>query len=393
MSVTEFDCALAKSPIARDISGENLAPEVARQLETHIAACPRCKQLLQEKKSSLEAMIQEKTNGSDPQSEVRVVNDPIPMTAGPLTNSPMTQGSLALKPEVPQPSRTSEPDYPHLTLRERIREQARALKPREDNTIDLPAVAPAFAHKETPQTTGITVPLEEVINPSKKEKKKNLLSSFALWENIPDGEAKPSLKKENLKAAKAAIESGNIGVKRPALYLTGLLVVVGTMSFILKDPTALFGDRVARTKPDQSSIVIPHPGTKVAKAPKGKAKRITKLLSNGTTNADSFAEPTATGGVQPMPGKNGPAKKTATKKPATKSASKKLAKKKAVAKKPTKSTYRTWGTKATPTVKKTSHKHSVPRHKSKSHTVVRLHQPTSPTPKGNVVKLYSPESN
>lgn len=307
MSVTDFECAIAKSQIARYIAGENLAPEVSRQLETHIAACPRCKQLLQEKKSSLEAIIEDKTS-SEPRTTIQVSSDPVPMTAG----------NLALNAEPrfqPEQLTASFEETSRLSLREKLREQAQARK-EKDNTIDLPAVAPAFAHKDTIQNSGVKVHLEEAAVP-KKKKKGFSLQSLALFEKVPVEETKPAMTVENLKSAKEALKTQNSGLKKPVLYLCGLCAVVAAMSFFLKDPTALFGGKAAqqnllvKDKNPKAETPARKP-TKVSKAP---AKKLP--VADTGTNAEKFSA----GAVKKtpvVPGKKLPAIKPISAKTAAK---------------------------------------------------------------------------
>ncbi len=385
MSVTDFECAIAKSQIARYIAGENLAPEISRQLEAHITACPRCKQLLQEKKNSLEAMIEVKS-GSEPRTEINVPSQPVPMVSG----------STALKPEptmeqaVEAKAMMADEDQPRVSLREKLREQARALTQKEDNTIDIPTVAPAFAHKDNPQG-GIKLKLEESEEP--KKKKGLSLSSFALYRRVPDEvEEKPAMTVDNIRAAKETLQRQPNGLRRPMLYMVGLCAVIAAMSFFLKDPTSLFGGKVAsQDQATKSKPVKPTPVKKTPKVSNASVKR-QNYLSPGTTNAESFID-TATDSpaVEPS-GNQAPVKapvkpvvkpKIAAKaKPtAVKSATKKATPKKPVAPKAT--------TKAPVAAKTVTHK---PVKKAAKKPVAKGHTTAHAKPKQNVVKLYAPET-
>lgn len=295
MSVTDFECAIAKSQIARYIAGENLAPEVSRHLESHIAVCPRCKQLLQEKKNSLEAIIKDNHSAESAQ-EIAIPSDRIPMTRQPAP----TVGNLAMNLESSEPMSSSAPevDEPRMTLREKLREQARLLAAKsDDNVIEIPTVAPAFAHQEVANEK------IRIVSDAAAEapKKKGLsLSSFALYRKVPD---EPKLTVENVKSAREAIKTNQGGFAKPMLYMAGLCAVIGGMSYFTKNPTAMFGGR-ANTKQ------AVHTSGEVAKTtPKG-VKRL-PIRSEGTTNAEFF-----TSGSEPKATK-APAKPV-TKKPAIK---------------------------------------------------------------------------
>lgn len=387
MSVTDFECAIAKSQIARYIAGENLAPEISRQLEAHITACPRCKQLLQEKKNSLEAMIEDKS-GAETRTEINI----------PTQSVPMVSGSMALKPEPTMEPATAaksdiiEEDQPRLSLRDKLREQARALTQKEENTIDIPTVAPAFAHKDNPQG-GIKLKLEESEQP-KKKKKGFSLSSLALYRRVPDEveEQQPAMTVENIRAAKETLKRQPNGFRRPMMYMVGLCAVIAAMSFFLKDPTSLFGGKVAsQDQPTKSKPVKATPIKKTPKLSNASVKR-QNYLSPSTTNAESFIDTATDPAAMEPSGNQAPTKAPAkpvvkpkvaakVKPAAVKPATKKVAAKKPAAPKATK--------KAPVAVPTVSHK---PIKKAAKKPVAKAHSTAHAKSKQNVVKLYAPET-
>jgi hypothetical protein len=288
MSVTDFECAIAKSQIGRYIAGENLAPEVSRQLETHISACPRCKQLLIEKKSSLEAVL----------SQTPTTEDAVPLSI-PTESIPMTVGNVALKAEsmavkVPTPElmiEDSEAESTRLSLREKLRMQAKARKESDPDVIELPTVAPAFAHKDVP-TDSVQLRLEKQEKPAKK--KGFTLASLALFKKVDVEEEQPAMTIENLRSAKQALKNNDSGIKKPMMYLGGLCVVVAAMSFVLKDPTALLGG-----KANEQDLLVKKPAKKApiksanSKTSAKKTKKVpttpTTLIHDSGTMAQGFA--------------------------------------------------------------------------------------------------------
>lgn len=322
MSVTDFECAIAKSQIGRYIAGENLAPEVSRQLETHISACPRCKQLLIEKKSSLEAVL----------SQAPTTEESTPLSI-PTESVPMTSGSTALKaeavaPKIPTPElivEDSEEESTRLSLRDKLRMQAKARKEADSNVIELPTVAPAFAHKDAP-TDSVQLRLEKEEEPTKK--KGFSLASLALFKRVNVEDEIPAMTLDNIRSAKQALKNSDSGIKKPMMYLGGLCAVVAVMSFVLRDPTALFGG-----KANEKDLLVKKPVIKKsavksanAKTSAKKTKKVpttpTTLIHDSGTMAQGFA-------ATPTPKKLEPVKpeteahvpvtrKTTTTKPTTK---------------------------------------------------------------------------
>ena len=254
MSVTDFECAIAKSQIGRYIAGDNLAPEIARQLEGHIDNCPRCRQLLEEKKNSLEAIIMSGEN-----AELNITTEPIAMQAGSTT-----------KPDFMEVLANSA----RQSLREKLKESAKI----QTGSIEVPTVTPAFAYKDAPEIETVHLQIE---SPEPQTKKRGLsLSSFALFRDVPDGETKPALSAENIRSAKAVFRDNNATMVKPALYLAGLCCVVGAMSYVLRDPTSLFGGKAAGKTALMSSTKT---GTQAQKFTKKSTKKIAKVLPHKPT--------------------------------------------------------------------------------------------------------------
>ena len=352
MSVTDFECAIAKSQIARYIAGENLAPEISRHLEAHIAVCTRCKQLLQEKKNSLQAMIEDRSS-TEERTNIEIPSQRIPMTKP--TETPIMAST-------PEPETMAE--EARQSLREKLREQARALSAKHDienEPVEISAVAPAFAHRESTETVSVA-------KASDSKKRRLSLDSFALWRNVPVTDEKPAINKKNLQSAKAAVRNQSSFAK-PMLYMAGLCAVVGGMSFFVKNPTSILGDHLQATKE-----VTKINGIKTAakKPAKGTVKRL-PAKGSGVINAEYF--------VDPKSPKKATAKTPTPKKPAAKVATAKKAMTKAPAVKKA-STKKVAAHKLTPKTKSTTHKYAT--HQSKA--------PTHKQPKQNEVKLYAPDT-
>ena len=58
MAVKNIECQLAEMQIGRYVSGEPFSQEAVRQLEAHVAKCPRCADILNDRKAALRAMLQ-----------------------------------------------------------------------------------------------------------------------------------------------------------------------------------------------------------------------------------------------------------------------------------------------------------------------------------------------
>jgi hypothetical protein len=277
MSVTDFECAIAKSQIGRYISGENLAPEIARQLESHINSCARCKQLLQEKKNSLEAMI------VDNDDAIQIETKPIPMS----------KGTSALKPDYMEELAESA----RRSLRERLADSPRI----KTEIIEVPKVASAYAYKDEVETE--TIRLE--IPTDKPAQKRGLnLSALALFKNVPDENAKPAMTIDNIRAAKAVIRDNNSSMKKPVMYLAGLCTVVAAMSFVLRDPTTLFGGKAS----EKTAKVTAAP-TAVKKTAKKPVTKIAKVLPHKPTQLNDKGTDAQVFTTEPAPTSKQTAKK------------------------------------------------------------------------------------
>ncbi len=282
MSVTDFECAIAKSQIGRYIAGENMAPEVARQLESHINNCDRCKLLLQERKNSLEAMINDE---EDDASVISITETPIPMTR---PSAMATDGSSALKMDYMEVLA----DNARRSLDEKV---GRKVQPKTSQA-EIPMVAPAFAYKEQPTSDSV---IDEIESASKSDKKRFDLKALALFKNVPDEDSKPSLTADSIRSAKAVFRDNNPSLRKPTMYLAGLCCVVAAMSFILRDPTTLFGNKVAAkgSSPVVEVSSKAKPSTKVAKVLKHKPGQI----NDGGTDAQSFTNAVAPTKKKPAP--------------------------------------------------------------------------------------------
>ncbi|MBS1729075.1 MAG: zf-HC2 domain-containing protein [Armatimonadetes bacterium] len=393
MSVTDFECAIAKSQIARYIAGENLNPEVSRQLETHISECPRCKQLLMEKKSSLEAKLR---------STIETVEVPVAMTSTP---TPESTRPAPIQATGEPKEMTSEPATPKASLLGKL------LAKQDENVIEVPQVAPAFAHKDAPKVAATTIHLDPSDAPAKKTKKakapkaakaekKSLFKSLALFERVPNAPegVKPAMTADNLREAKKALKQNRPGLNKPILYLCGVCAAAAAMSFVVKDPTSLLGG-----KANQDNLLVkdrPKTDTpKETKSPKvgeSTAKRLDGDASKQAIRAEGFVDP-ATGRIEPQK-PTAPAKATPSKpKPAAKPTAAKPANAKPVAKKPVtakKPAVAKTTVAKKPVAKKPTAKKPV-LHTTKKSTVrrsTRRHTTTAPkTSKESVVHVYAPD--
>lgn len=251
MPVTEFECAIAKSQIGRYINGEKLGQAVVDQLESHIAACPRCKLVLEEKRNSLMSTIE-----ADRQERIRATSDPIPMTSTPMsiaqgnvTHGNVTPGNSAPQLDSPRPEtfgalarKFTEPV--EGDPKAELRRQLEAMSRKRIAQIEVPVVAPAFAHREQTETVTLQMATEEPIG------KKSLFQAFALFKRTNEPEAENAPANPNTSAQDATM-------KKPIAYMAGLTTVVIAMSLIAKNPTAMFGP-----KANDARVVAAAPSTK-----------------------------------------------------------------------------------------------------------------------------------
>jgi hypothetical protein len=68
MRVANIECQIAQGQIGRYLLGEGFSAEALRQLEEHVASCPDCKQVLQARRTALQAMLGGETQPADPVS-------------------------------------------------------------------------------------------------------------------------------------------------------------------------------------------------------------------------------------------------------------------------------------------------------------------------------------
>jgi hypothetical protein len=373
MSVTDFECAIAKSQIGRYIAGDNLEPEIARQLESHINNCARCKELLQEKKSSLEAII---VNNDE---SIKIATNPVPMSSGSPTQKPDYMEVLA--------------DSARKSLREKLKESTKI----NTDVVEIPAVASAFAYKdaEEVETIQLKVPTPEVAD----TKKNGFLSALALFKDVPDESPKPAMTMNNIRAAKAVIRDNDPSMRKPAMYLAGLCVVVAAMSFVLRDPTTLFGGKVATkgsTVNSPTKKVTKKPATNVAKL---RPHRQIQLNEKGTDAQGFTNKPAPKAKLKSSPALKPTIKSTKIAKPTP--VAKSVVKKKPIVAQPTTTSTRV--KKTTPKVashaKPSNMKGKVQAQKfvanSKPKTQPRppiAKKPRKKTENENAVKLYTPDS-
>jgi hypothetical protein len=310
MPVTEFECAIAKSQIGRYIAGENLGNEVVRQLETHIGACANCKKLLEEKRKSLMAMIDQ------PGDIKAAINTQSQAVATPVIATPAAAYETPAPVEA-EPARDAAQDLKAM-LREKL--AAKPAKAPQPKTIDVPVITPAFAHKDEREIEKVTITREYSEEEEAKPAKKRFNFSFlALYRRVDNRETEtdaPALSVKNLKAAKHAYRANNPTMGKPLMYAAGLAVVVAGMSFVLKDPTTMFGPTVEKNllvkgqaKPTKK---VNTKRTKEA----GKAKATnsaSRLVKTSGVNAQQFATETASE-TTPVASKPNAKKKASVKK-------------------------------------------------------------------------------
>ena len=292
MPVTEFECAIAKSQIGRYINGEKLGQAVVDQLESHIAACPRCKLVLEEKRSSLMSTIE-----ADRQERIRATIDPIPMTSVPGNSAPQldsprpeTFGALARKFAEPV---EGDP-------KTELRRQLEAMADKRTGQIEIPVVAPAFAHKEQTETVKLKVVEDEPIG------KKSLIQAFALFKRINESEADNA-------PANPASPAHDATMKKPIAYMAGLTTVVIAMSLIAKNPTAMFGPKANDTR-----VVAAVPTTKSKseaaqkfaaireKSKKAQAAKVAALKKKAAAQAAAKKKPVVAKATTPVVAKKKP---------------------------------------------------------------------------------------
>jgi hypothetical protein len=301
MPVTEFECAIAKSQIGRYIAGDNLGNEVVRQLESHIAACPNCKKLLEEKRTALMQMLDK------PGDITAAVNPGAATNPAPVQMTPAVKRDYDFDEEMqPRVTEAPAPVDPEKALKAALREKLAAQmlnapQPKKNNKqpemIEVPVVAPAFASKEARNVETVQVMIGEP--KAEKPKRSFGLGAFALYKKVRDEEETtdaPALNARTIREAKVAFKTNNPTLRKPMIYAGALAVVVTAMSFVLKDPTSMFGP-----KAEKNLLVNNKSKTAPKKTPNNKSKVSNKTkkvaMSNplsGTkgTNAQPFAPTT-----------------------------------------------------------------------------------------------------
>lgn len=233
MSVTDFECAIARSQINRYVAGDALANDVIQQLEAHLGMCAKCKRVLEEKKSSLMAML-----------------------TAPET---VEQRPLSLPEERVAMATSYTAPIENLDTKQKLRQQLEE-RQREVATHANSETVAAFAYHD-PEVTVTPAP-----------KQKGLLGAFALFKKVDETEERaPKLTRENLTAAKQQLSKQKGGFTKPMVYMIGLVAVAGAMAFFLKDPTALFGAKA--TAPD---LLVRKADTPAEKQPAKKVRRSTE---------------------------------------------------------------------------------------------------------------------
>lgn len=268
MSVTDFECAIARSQINRYVAGDALAGDVIQQLEAHLGMCSKCKKVLEEKKASLMAMLTAPETVE--QRPLSLPEEPVTMAApysAPIENLDTKQ-----------------------KLRQQLEERQRVVAT-QTNTETVAA----FAYHD---------PNEVVETPAPKQNK--FLSAFALFKKVEDtDEPAPKLTRENLTAAKQQLSKQKGGFTKPMVYMVGLIAVAGAMAFFLKDPTALFGAKA--TSPD---LLVRKADTPAEKQPVKKVRRSTeknkvaenwkKVRADKTNTASQTFAPTTEAKATPI---------------------------------------------------------------------------------------------
>lgn len=219
MSVANLECQIAQAQIARHLAGESLLPEVLADLEAHIESCASCAADLERRRAALQAMLG--GSGAAPKSPARKTKTPNRRTPDEPTVEPA--GLAGDKPgSAPSASEIDPKD---------LEEFRRFMQQKRGSSIGRAAVETQPARRGR-RWAGIdflrsvrSVPGDEGLEPSRK----------------PGLFVKPLLY---------------------SLALTGILIA---MSTVLRDPTALFGERaianpaLSGTASGESAPVVAEP--------------------------------------------------------------------------------------------------------------------------------------
>ncbi len=160
MSVQNIECQIAQGQISRYLSGDSFPTTMVTELEKHIAECPQCQEIVNQKKAMLQAMLR-------------------------------MQGAKPVKAVVEMPIEQE-------LIEEELPKRAPRSKPARQTLSQKLVDRIAEAHAS--QNAGTTVQRE------------------------------PSDKKNTY--------------GKPLMYSLALAAVMVGMSYVMKDPTRLFGDRV-----------------------------------------------------------------------------------------------------------------------------------------------------
>lgn len=290
MPVTDFECAIARSQISRIINGENLGEEVENQLESHIDVCEKCRLHLEDRKRALEASIvgnQPESSGATP-SDVpafltKAIDDPVQTTKQEL------RSRLKLRKSTPK-GEVASTDVQNKALKEHLQ---------QTEIIDLHQKSKTIKSRLQEREAGNHI--------SKSgEKKQSFWSKLALY-RVVDSPINPETGEPAVISVKA-LKQANRQLKKeenfakPLYLMLGLAIIVGAMSFIVKDPTKLLGTRVSdsllneKAKPAASVAVTRTAAQEFVSFAQPKAetkpiqpKPLPKSAPNGVTTAVAVA--------------------------------------------------------------------------------------------------------
>jgi hypothetical protein len=360
MSVTDFECAIARSQINRYVAGDTLAGDVIQQLEAHLGMCGKCKRVLEEKKSSLMAML----------------TAPETVEQRPLS-LPEERVAMATSSPYVMPVET-------FDTKQKLRQQLED-RQREVATHTSTETVAAFAYHDP----------EVVEVPTKKPSR--FASAFALFKRVDDEEVdSPKLTKASLSAAKQQLSKQKGGFAKPVAYLVGLVAVAGAMAFFLKDPTALFGAKA--TAPNllvrKTDTPAAKPAKKVRRSPEKNTVAETwkkvRAPKSGTASQSFAPDVPAKAPTKQAAVTKAPVAKTTTEPKATTASAKstKRTSKPIVRRKPKAQNFATEVSKSTP--KKTTKRRSTTTTKSSRPKSASKPKIVRDSDEGSI-KIYEPE--